>query len=148
MEKIQTKVGEDDWNKLNSCIERFLGKEKKMFWIHTFSKVERVYLKNFYEYYKEGWGSRDCGKNQEGNAKYLKWRKVFIVVMLFIMVFYAVFFPFRGISFRDYKNELILLFLAVGIVEIGIVVFSWLGQGPVCRCGVFRVPKNGISVNK
>lgn len=133
--EIQTEIREDDWKKLSSCIERFLEKEKKMFWIHTYSKVERVYLKNFYESYKEEWESRDCSKNQEGNAEYLKKKKGFIVVMLCIIGLYAVSFLVMGIPFMDYVNELILLCLVPVIVEISIFIFSCFAQ---YKSGIYR----------
>ncbi len=117
IKKIQTENEEDGLEKLDDLIKRFLDKEKKMFWIHTYSKVERVYLKNYYECYKEEWKVNEDRKNQEGNTKKLNKRMFFIIAMICMLMASVVSLLAMNISLEEYLIKLLILLGMLAAVE-------------------------------
>lgn len=109
--------------KLAKIVRGFLEEERRKFWVYTYSKVERVFLNNFYECYKDDWKTGHgwkTGEVRKGNRKHISMVNYILMAILivFIIMCYA---NLREVPvyYEVYKNKMLLLsILAVSIVEI------------------------------
>ena len=113
--------------KLAEMVREFLEERKKEFWIRIYSKVERLYLNNYYDGYMDDWEIKGEGKKEKrkrGKADSLK-----IVLMIVLAVVVGIYYMVLIKAPIYDRNKIILLpFLAICIAEI-------------CAVGIFAFDK-------